>query len=167
MGKIHVLSLCDGISTGQSALREAGIEYGYYLASEIDKHCIKVTQHNFPATIQLGNIYNVDVNKIPFKIDLLLSGTPCQGFSFAGKQLKFDDPRSQLFFQFCKIYRQLKKKNPNIIFLFENVRMDKKSEAVISNMLNVYPHKIDSTLVCAQTRKRNYWTNIKGIEQPE
>lgn len=167
MKKLNILSLCDGISIGQVALHKAGIEYNHYIASEIDKYAIKTTHNNFPATIQIGDIYSVDVNKIPFKIDLLLSGTPCQGFSVAGKQLKFDDPRSQLFFQFARVLKDLRRKNPDIKFLFENVRMDKKSEAIISTMLGVEPIKINSALVCAQNRVRNYWTNIEGVEQPE
>lgn len=166
----NILSLCDGISTGAVAMQKAGKQYSYYIASEIDKHCIKATRHNFPAIIQIGDICSVEASKIPVKIDLLLSGTPCTGFSFAGKQLNFDDPRSQLFFQFVRVLAQLRKKNPDLKFLFENVMMDKKSEAIITTMLGVEPIRINSSLVCAQNRQRLYWQNIIPVpefEQPE
>ncbi|NLC30610.1 MAG: DNA cytosine methyltransferase, partial [Candidatus Moranbacteria bacterium] len=96
---MNVLSLFDGMSCGQIALNRAGIPYGKYYASEIDKHAIKVTQHNYPDTIQLGSVIDIKGTDLP-KIDLLIGGSPCQGFSFAGKQLNFDDPRSKLFFEF-------------------------------------------------------------------
>jgi DNA-cytosine methyltransferase len=164
---INVLSLCGGISTAQIALQAAGIEYNWYFESEIDKNCIKAVKHNFPKTIHLGDIMKINVDKLP-RIDLLVSGTPCQGFSNAGKQLQFDDPRSQLFFQFVKIFYKLRKKNPNIKFLFENVRMKKVSQDIITKYLGVEPVMIDSALVCAQTRKRMYWQNFsENIEQPE
>ena len=96
---INVLSLFDGISCGQVALERAGIKVNNYFASEIDKHAIKVTQSNYPNTKQIGDVTSVKVNDLP-NIDLLMGGSPCQGFSFAGKQLNFDDPRSKLFFEF-------------------------------------------------------------------
>lgn len=101
------------------------------------------------------------------KIDLLIGGSPCQGFSYAGKQLNFDDPRSKLFFEYARILNWLKKNNNlDIIFLLENVKMKKESQDVISSYLNVEPIEIDSALLSAQTRKRLYWTNIKDIQQP-
>ena len=168
MIKPNILSLCDGLSTGQVALHKAGIEYGYYVASEIDKYAIKAAQHNFPATIQIGDIKNVSIAKIPFKIDLILSGTPCTSFSGAGKMDGFDADSGQLFFQFCRILKEAKAVNPDVKFLFENVAsMKKEVKAIITTMLGVEPVKIDSALVCAQTRNRYYWTNIEGITQPE
>ena len=100
---MNVLSLFDGMSCGQIALNRSNIKYDNYFASEIDKYAIQVTQNNYPNTIQLGDITKIDLDKLP-KIDLLIGGSPCQGFSFAGKQLNFDDPRSKLFFNFVDIY---------------------------------------------------------------
>lgn len=159
---MNVLSLFDGMSCGQLALQRAGIKYDNYFASEIDKYAIKVTMANFPNTIQLGDIRNVKGADLP-KIDLLIGGSPCQGFSFAGKQLNFEDPRSKLFFEYVRL---LKETNPKY-FLLENVRMKKDSQDVISRHLGVEPIMIDSALVSAQSRKRLYWTNIPNITQPE
>ena len=106
---MNVLSLFDGISCGQVALERAGIKVSNYFASEIDKYAIKVTQKNYPNTIQLGDVCNIKGNELP-KIDLLIGGSPCQGFSFAGKQLNFNDPRSKLFFEFARILKEVKPK---------------------------------------------------------
>ncbi len=163
----NVLSLCNGISVGQLALQKAGIEYGYYVASETDKYAIKATQHNFPATIQAGDITKFDVTKLPFKIDLVLSGTPCTSFSIAGKLKEFSADSGQLFFQFCRILNQVRKINPDVKYLFENVAsMRKEVRDVITCMLGE-PIKINSALVCAQNRNRLYFTNIEGIQQPQ
>jgi len=156
-----VLSLFDGMSCGQIALNRVGIEYDNYFASEIDKHAIKVTQTNYPKTIQLGDVTKVKGSDLP-KIDLLIGGSPCQGFSFAGKGLNFDDPRSKLFFEFVRLKNETQPK----YFLLENVVMKKEHEKVISEFLGVEPILINSILVSAQNRKRLYWTNISGIEQP-
>jgi DNA-cytosine methyltransferase len=150
------------MSCGQIALNRVGIEYNNYYASEIDKHAIQVTQHNYPNTIQLGDILNVKGSDLP-KIDLMFGGSPCQGFSFAGKGLNFEDPRSKLFFEFVRLKEEL---NPKY-FLLENVRMKKESEQIITEYLGVEPIRINSKLVSAQSRERLYWTNIPGIEQPE
>lgn len=158
---MKVLSLFDGMSCGQIALNRAGISYGEYYASEIDKHAIKVTQHNYPDTIQLGSVTGIKGTDLP-QIDLLIGGSPCQGFSFAGKQLNFDDPRSKLFFEFVRL---LKEANPKY-FLLENVRMKKEYQDIISEYLGVDPIIINSNLVSAQNRTRYYWTNIPNIEQP-
>lgn len=162
---INVLSLFDGYSGGQIALNRAGIGYGLYFASEIDKHCIAVTQANYPDTIQLGDVCSVDVDALP-KIDLLIGGSPCQGFSFAGKQLNFQDLRSKLFFEYVRILNALKAKNPNLKFLLENVRMKKEYQAVISQAVGVEPIALNSALVSAQSRNRLYWTNIPNISPP-
>ncbi len=163
---MNVLSLFDGISCGQIALERAGIKINTYFSSEIDKYAIAVTQHNYPKTIQLGDVTKINIKKLP-KIDLLIGGSPCQGFSFAGKQLNFKDERSKLFFEYVKILDKLKNKNPNIIFILENVFMKKEYQNVISDYLEVSPIRINSSLVSAQNRKRLYWTNIDGIKQPK
>ena len=156
MAKItNVLSLFDGLSCGQIALERAGININKYYASEIDKHAIKVTQHNYPDTIQLGSVTDIKGTDLP-QIDLLIGGSPCQGFSFAGKGLNFEDPRSKLFFEFVRLKNEIKPK----YFLLENVVMKKEHENVISEYLGVEPILINSNLVSAQNRKRLYWTNI-------
>lgn len=163
---MKVLSLFDGVSCGQIALERAGIEVDEYYACEIDPHAIKVTQHNYPNTKQMGSVVDLDVSKLPM-INLLIGGSPCQGFSFAGKQLNFDDPRSKLFFEYVRILNDIKKTNPNVCFLLENVKMKKESQQVITEMLGVEPITINSNLVSAQNRKRLYWTNIPNITQPD
>ena len=162
-----VLSLFDGMSCGQIALNRAGIGYDRYYASEIDKHAIKVATHNYPDTIELGDINNWQQWPLDWsQVDLILAGSPCQGFSFAGKQLAFDDPRSALFFVFVDILNHIKLLNPNVKFLLENVRMKKENLDVISEKLGVEPIMINSSLVSAQNRVRFYWSNW-NIEQPE
>lgn len=162
MKDINVLALCDGMSCGQIALTELGVPINQYYASEIDKFAIKQTQHNFPRTIQLGDIENWREWDIDFKsIDLILAGTPCQGFSFAGKQLAFDDPRSRLFFVFVDILNHIRKLNLDVKFLLENVNMKKSHLEVISRYTGVFPVRINSNLVSAQNRDRWYWTNVK------
>lgn len=152
---IIVLSLFDGMSCGQLALQKLGIKVKQYYASEIDKHAIQVTQHNFPDTIQLGDVTKVFAKDLP-KIDLLIGGSPCQGFSFAGKQLAFDDPRSKLFFEFVRLKNEC---NPTY-FMLENVKMKKEFEIIISKYMGVAPIEINSALLSAQNRVRLYWTNI-------
>jgi DNA (cytosine-5)-methyltransferase 3A len=159
---MNILSLFDGMSCGQIALNRAVIKYENYYASEIENIPIKVTQHHFPNTIQLGDVTKINAINLP-KIDLLIGGSPCQGFSFAGKQLNFNDPRSKLFFEFVRLLKECKPK----YFLLENVKMKKEYENIISEHLGVQPMKINSNLVSAQNRIRNYWTNIPGINQPE
>jgi DNA-cytosine methyltransferase len=162
-----VLSLCDGMSCGRIALSVAGKEVTRYYASEIDVHAIKVTRAIWPMTIQLGDMQNWREWDIDWaSINLLIGGTPCQGFSFAGKQLAFDDPRSKLFFVYADILNYIKTLNPNVKFMLENVRMKKEYLAVISEQLGVEPVFINSALVSAQNRRRFYWANWK-IEQPE
>jgi DNA-cytosine methyltransferase len=157
-----VLSLFDGMSCGQIALNKTGISYGKYYASEIDKHAIKVTQHNYPNTIQLGSVTEIKGTDLP-QIDLLIGGSPCQGFSFAGKQLNFDDPRSKLFFEFVRLKNET---NPKY-FLLENVPMKKIFEQVITEYLGVKPIKLNSNIFSAQDRRRVYWTNIPLNKLPD
>jgi site-specific DNA-cytosine methylase len=156
-----VLSLFDGMSCGQIALQRAGIKYDNYFASEIDKHAIKVALKNYPNTKQIGTVTEVKAIDLP-QIELLLGGSPCQGFSFSGKQLNFDDPRSKLFFEFVRLIDECKPK----YFLLENVVMKKEYEQVITKALGVEPIKINSALVSAQNRTRIYWTNIPNVCQP-
>jgi DNA-cytosine methyltransferase len=159
---MNVLSLFDGMSCGRLALDRLGIEVDQYYAAEIDKYAIQVTQENWPETIQLGDVTQIKGKDLP-KIDLILAGSPCQGFSFAGKQLAFDDPRSALFFEFVRI---LKECNPKY-FLLENVKMKKEFLDIITQQVGAEPILINSALVSAQNRQRYYWTNIPGVEQPE
>lgn len=159
---IKILSLFDGISCGRVALERAGIPVEKYYASEIDKYAIQVAQKNYPDTIQVGDVTQIDGSKFR-DIDILIGGSPCQGFSFAGKQLNFEDPRSKLFFEYVRILNETKPK----YFLLENVRMKKEFQDVITRYLGVEPVKINSALVSAQNRERLYWTNIPNILQPE
>lgn len=165
---MNVLSGFDGMSCGRIALEKAGISVKNYYASEIDKFAISVSNNNWKDIIQLGNIINwKDWNLDWSSIDLVIGGSPCQGFSFIGKQLAFDDPRSMLFFVWVDIYNHIKTKNPNVKFILENVRMKRDFKDAISNLLDVEPIEINSSLVSAQSRRRLYWSNINGINQPE
>lgn len=157
---MNVLSLFDGMSCGQIALRELGIKVDRYYASEINKYAIRQSQLNFPDTIQLGDVRGVHAKDLP-KIDLLIGGSPCQGFSFAGKQLNFHDPRSALFFEFVRILNECREINPDLKFMLENVRMKREYEQVISDTLGIKPVIINSALVSAQNRVRLYWSNIR------
>ena len=163
MEKINVLSLFDGISCGHIALDKAGISINKYYASEIDKYAIKVTNKNYPETINLGDVTTVSGELFTEKIDLLIGGSPCQGFSQAGKMKNFDDPRSKLFWEYVRILQEVKPK----YFLLENVVMKQEWQDIISEALGVKPIMIDSSLTSAATRKRLYWTNIPGVGQPE
>lgn len=163
---LTVLSLFDGMSCGAIALREAGISVKQYFASEIDRQAIRQTQHNFPDTIQLGDVTDVKATDLP-PIDLLIGGSPCQGFSFAGKQLNFSDPRSKLFFEYVRILREIQAYNPDVKFLLENVRMLSEYENIISSHLGIFPVAINSALVSAQNRYRLYWTNIRIKSVPD
>lgn len=186
---MKVLSLFDGMSCGQIALRRGGFEVDTYYASEIDKHAILETKANFPSTKHIGDVR--DLNPDNYKsIDLLIGGSPCQSFSFSGKregmstttneevtsldkylQLKEEGFKfkghSYLFWEYVRILKSIQKYNPKVYFLLENVIMSSKWEGVITDALGVKPIKINSSLVSAQNRQRLYWTNIQGVEQPE
>lgn len=159
---MNVLSLFDGISCGHIALLKAGYSVDAYFASEIDQNAIKVTQNNFPETKQLGDVQRVHAADLP-KIDLLIGGSPCQGFSNAGKHKNFDDPRSRLFWEYVRILEETQPK----YFLLENVVMKQEWSDVISDAVGVQPIMINSALTSAAVRKRLYWTNIPDIEQPK
>jgi DNA (cytosine-5)-methyltransferase 3A len=162
MKRYNVISCFDGLSGGQLAMGRAGLSVNNYYASEIDKYAMQVTRENFPDTLQLGDVTRVTSEMFREEylkenpIDLLMGGSPCQGFSFAGKNLNFDDPRSKLFFEFVRIKEEFKPK----YFLLENVKMKKESQDIISKYMGVEPIEINSSLVSAQNRKRLYWTNI-------
>ena len=158
---MKVLSLFDGMSCGQIALNRLGIKVDTYYASEIDKHSIKITQKNFPNTIQLGDICGVKGKDLP-NINLLYGGSPCQSFSIAGDGSGFDG-KSALFFEFVRVLREVQPK----YFLLENVRMKKEWEDVITKELGVEPIMINSGLVSGQNRVRYYWTNIPNVEAPK
>jgi DNA-cytosine methyltransferase len=158
---MQVLSLFDGMSCGQLALRQLGIPIEKYYASEIDKYAIAVTQANFPNTIQVGDVCALD-SKDFADVDLIIGGSPCVGFSVAGKGEGFQDPRSALFFEFVRLVKAIQPK----YFLLENVRMKKEWLAIISEQLGVEGICINSALVSAQNRVRYYWTNIPNVTQP-
>lgn len=169
---MNVLSLFDGISCGQIAFERAGIKVDNYYSSEIDKNAITVTQYNYPRTIQIGDITKIKYknNKLytekgtyKSKIDLLIGGSPCQGFSNAGKMLNFNDERSKLFFEYVRLLNEIKPK----YFLLENVKMKKEWQNIITRYLGVEPIEINSNLVSGQNRARLYWTNIPDIKQPK
>lgn len=151
---INVLSLFDGMSCGQIALERANIDVDKYFASEIDKHAIKVTQHNYPNTIQVGDVTALDVSLLP-SIDLLIGGSPCQSISTLGNGSGLDG-KSGLFFEWLRI------KNETIpkYFLLENVVGSKKALETITNLVGVEPVLFNSNLVSGQNRARYYWTNI-------
>ena len=158
---INVLSLFDGMSCGQIALDKLGVEVDKYYASEIDKYAMTIAKKNYPNILHIGDVTKVDGTKLD-KIDLMIGGSPCQGFSFAGKQLNFNDPRSALYFEFVRLLKETKPK----YFLLENVRMKKEFQAIITKDLGVEPIMINSSLLSAQNRVRLYWTNIPNITQP-
>ena len=159
---INVVSLFDGMACGRIALDRLGIPVGQYLASEIDKYAMKVARDNWLDIEHIGDVSKVNADDLPHT-DLLIGGSPCQGFSFAGKQLNFDDPRSALFFEFVRLKKELEP----TYFLLENVKMKKEYQDIISKYMGCEPIMINSALVSAQNRKRLYWTNIPGVTQPE
>ena len=188
---MKVLSLFDGMSCGQLALNRAGIEFDTYYASEVDKYAIQVAVENNANMIQVGSVVDLDVSDFGDEtIDLLIGGSPCQNFSFAGNgvgmstkdkieiltlehylQLKSEgyefEGESYLFWEYVRVLKDIQKTNPNVKFLLENVRMNKKWKDLITSILGVEPININSSLVSAQSRNRLFWTNIEGVDQPQ
>ena len=162
MKGLKVLSLFDGISCGMIALERAGIPVERYVAYEIDKYAIQISEKNYPQIEHCGDVTKADFTQYK-DFDLLIGGSPCQGFSFAGKQLNFNDERSKLFFEYVRALEEVKPK----YFLLENTPMKKEYENIISDCLGVKPISINSSLVSAQNRKRLYWTNIQNVQQPK
>ena len=163
----NVLSLFNGIGCGRVALQRAGIEHGVFYSSEVDKYAIQINDKNHPDTVQLGDVtkwreWDIDWSSI----DLIMAGSPCQGFSMAGKGLAFNDPRSALFFEFVHILNHVRAVNPDVKFLLENVKMKKDYLDIITSILGVEPVLINSALVSAQNRQRYYWANWE-FGQPE
>lgn len=152
---MNVLSLFDGISCGQLALERAGVKVDNYFASEIDENAIQITMKNHPNTVQLGNVTNWREWDLP-TIDLVIGGSPCQGFSRQGTQLNFKHPQSKLFFEFVDVLNHVKPK----YFLLENVFMKTEWRKVINDYLGLPFIELNSKLLSAQNRPRLYWTNI-------
>ena len=160
---MNVLSLFDGMSCGRIALDRLGIPVTNYYAAEIDKYANIVMDANFPDAIPIGDVTKVDASSFNDDIDILMGGSPCQGFSFAGKQLNFNDSRSKLFFEFVRLLKECKPK----YFLLDNVIMSEPIKNEISRILVVQPIRINSSLVSGQNRDRYYWTNIPSIKLPK
>lgn len=160
---MNVLSVFDGHSTGYLALQRAGIKFDKYFSSEIAPDPIKISEKNFPDIIRLGDITKVKAEDLP-KIDLFIGGSPCQGFSRAGKCLNFDDPRSKLFFEYERLLNEIRSINPDVKFLLENVKMKKEWIRVISDSVGSEPIEVNSKVVSPQNRERIYWTNIPYTE---
>ena len=157
---MNVLSLFDGMSCGQIALERAGIPVTNYYASEIKPHAIKVTKHNYPNTIHLGDVTKINLDELDH-IDLLIGGSPCQDLSGGNKERDgLEGVKSMLFYRYIEIYKYLQNKNPKLKFLFENVIMPKEDQSIINEIFNHYPVRINSKLVSPQLRDRLYWTNI-------
>jgi len=163
---MNVLSLFNGMNTGRQALENLGFKIDKYYSSEIKPYAIKLTQHHFPDTIQVGDINNWQSWDIDWKkVDFVLSGSPCQDLSGAGNRAGITGVKSSLFYVFIEIYEHIKKLNPNVLFFQENVgSASKKDIGIMSRALGVYPCRICSSLLTAQLRDRYYWTNIKTKE---
>jgi DNA-cytosine methyltransferase len=163
---MNVVSLFNGMNTGRQALENVGIKVNKYYSSEIKPYAIKLTQHHFPDTIQVGDVTKWKEWDIDWKsIDLILSGSPCQDLSDAGKRAGINGKKSSLFFVFVEILEHIKSLNPKVLFLQENVGSASKLDVgIMSRALGVYPVRINSSLVTAQLRDRYYWSNIRTKE---
>jgi len=161
MKQYNVLSLFGGIECGRLAMERAGLPVANYASSEVDKYAVKVSGNMWPGIHHLGDVRGVRANDLGFIPDIIFAGFPCQGFSFAGKGLNFEDPRSQLFFEFVRILQECRELNPEVLFLGENVPMKKAAQMVISERMGLNPTRQRGALVSAQNRDRLFWTNIK------
>ena len=163
---MNVVSLFNGMNTGRQALENVGIKVNKYYSSEIKSYAIKLTQHHFPDTIQVGDVTKWKEWDIDWEsIDLVLSGSPCQDLSAAGKRAGINGKKSSLFFVFIDILEHIKLLNPKVLFLQENVGSASKLDVgIMSRALGVYPVRINSSLVTAQMRDRYYWSNIRTKE---
>lgn len=167
MKPIRVLSLFNGMSVGYMALKDAGIPVEKYYSSEIDKYAIAESQANFPDIIQLGDVSKWREWDIEWdKINLLIGGSPCQGLSLAGKQLGLQDPRSMLFYTMMDIFNHIKSINPNLNFLFENVKMKQESLDIFNSEIGVYPVLINSQHYTPHFRQRYYWYSTDKLFIP-
>jgi hypothetical protein len=160
---MNVVSLFNGMNTGRQALENIGIKVNKYYSSEIKPYAIQLTQHHFPDTIQVGDVTKWKEWDIDWQsIDLILSGSPCQDLSAAGKRAGINGSKSSLFFVFVEILEHIKSLNPKVLFLQENVGSAAKLDVgIMSRALGVYPVRINSSLVTAQLRDRYYWSNIR------
>ena len=163
---MNVVSLFNGMNTGRQALENIGIKVNKYYSSEIKPYAIQLTQHHFPDTIQVGDVTKWREWDIDWQsIDLILSGSPCQDLSAAGKRAGINGKKSSLFFVFVDILNHIKSLNPNVLFLQENVGSANKLDVgIMSRALGVYPVRINSSLLTAQLRDRYYWSNIRTKE---
>lgn len=163
---MNVVSLFNGMNTGRQALENVGIKVDKYYSSEIKPYGIELTQYHFPDTIQVGDVTKWREWNIDWKsIDLILSGSPCQDLSAAGKRAGINGSKSSLFFVFVEILEHIKSLNSKVLFLQENVGSASKLDVgIMSRALGVYPVRINSSLVTAQLRDRYYWSNIKTKE---
>ena len=168
-----VLSLFDGMSATQQALKELGVPVTRYYASEIDNYAMLITSKNFPDTIQLGNVQGVEIKHLSLVPDLIVAGSPCQDLSFAGKGKGLAGERSGLFFEAIRIIKEARALNPNVKVLIENVKMKQEHMDTMTDALSealgerVTPQLFNSRLVSAQNRQRLYWYNWETIEEPE
>lgn len=160
---MRVISLFDGIACGRLALDRAGIQVDSYDAWEIELNAIKAATANYPDIVEHGDVTKQDFTEYNSKVDLLIGGSPCQGFSFSGKMLNFNDSRSKLFFEYVRAINECHPK----YFLLENVVMKQEWQDIISSYLGVEPIEINSALISAQNRRRLYWTNIPNVQQPK
>lgn len=157
---MNVLSVFDGMSCGQIALDRANIKVDKYFASEIKPYAIRVTQENYPKTIQLGDIRMIKAKDLPI-INLYIGGSPCQDLSLANKdRTGLEGEKSSLFWEYIRLLNEIREINPDVKFLLENVEMPDKDFNILSKTLKTYPVNINSSRVSAQMRNRYYWTNI-------
>lgn len=127
-----------------------------YTAIEIDKFAVKVSDDNHEGIVRYYDVREVRGEMLG-KVDFFCGGSPCQGFSFSGKQLAFDDPRSVLFFEYVRLLKELKEINPDMVWMLENVNMKKEFENIITETVGVNPIRVNSAIFCPQNRIRNYW----------